>query len=265
MRITRNNWRARMTGDLRLADKAEATRRSYLLSTRQLFDWLEGEPELWDEDDVRRCLLFRQPRVSPSTFNVNLNGIRFFLRTTLRRDWPLLDYVTAKRPWRLPVVLSRREVRSLIGVVRDPQKRTMLVTIYGLGLRHSEALALRSDDIDSDRRMVWIRNGKGRRDRFVTLPRHCSAGCGTTGRSTARRSNPIASSSRRRPAARRTGPRCRRPSSPRAGRSASTSRPPFTASAIATQRICSRAASACRRSRSCWGTERCARRGCTCT
>lgn len=171
MKITRNNWRARMTEDLLLADYTESTRESYLLSTRQLFDWLPGEPQQWHEDDLRRYFLYRREQVCPSTFNVNLHGIRFFIRTTLERDWPLLEKVGVKRRQRLPVVLSRQEVRSLLGVVRDAQKRTMLVTIYGLGLRHSEALALRAEDIDSDRLMVWVRDSKGRRDRIVTLPR----------------------------------------------------------------------------------------------
>jgi site-specific recombinase XerD len=171
MTITRSNWRARMTEDLLLADYTKATRESYLLSTRQLFDWLKGEPEQWQQDDVRRFFLYRREQVSPSTFNVNLHGIRFFIRTTLGRDWPLLEQVGVRRPQRLPVVLSRQEVRALLGVVRDGQKRTMLVTIYGLGLRHSEALSLRTEDIDSGRLMVWVRDGKGRRDRIVTLPR----------------------------------------------------------------------------------------------
>jgi len=171
MKVTRKNWRARMTEDLLLADYTEATRESYLLSARQLFDWLKGEPEQWQEDDLRRYFLYRREQVSPSTFNVNLHGIRFFIRTTLSRDWPLLEHVGVKRRQRLPVVLSRQEVRSLLGVVRDVQKRTMLVTIYGLGLRHSEALALRAEDIDSDRLMAWVRDAKGRRDRIVTLPR----------------------------------------------------------------------------------------------
>lgn len=171
MKITRDNWHARMTEDLLLADYTESTRESYLLSTRQLFDWLRSEPEQWQEDDLRRYFLYRRKRVSPSTFNVNLHGIRFFIRTTLGRDWPLLEHVGVRRRQRLPVVLSRQEVRALLGVVRDAQKRTMLVTIYGLGLRHGEALALRAEDIDSDRLMAWVRNAKGGRDRIVTLPR----------------------------------------------------------------------------------------------
>lgn len=171
MKITRKNWRKRMAQDLLLADYTEATRESYLLSTRQLFDWLKGEPEQWHEDDVRGYFLYRREQVAPSTFNVNLHGIRFFLRTTMGKDWPLLEHVNVKRRQRLPVVLSRQEVRSLLGAVRDAQKRTVLVTIYGLGLRISEALALRTEDIDSDRLMTWVRDSKGRRDRIVTLPR----------------------------------------------------------------------------------------------
>jgi integrase/recombinase XerD len=165
------NWRGRMAEDLLLADYTKATRASYLLSTRQLFDWLPAEPEQWQEDDVRGYFLHRRAQVSPSTFNVNLHGIRFFLRTTLGRDWALLEQVGVKRRKRLPVVLSRHEVRSVLGVVRDPLKRTMLTTIYGLGLRLGEALSLRAEDIDSDRLMAWVRDAKGRRDRGVALPR----------------------------------------------------------------------------------------------
>jgi integrase/recombinase XerD len=171
MEITRMNWRGRMAEDLLLADYTKATRASYLLSTRQLFDWLPTEPEHWQEDDVRGYFLHRREQVSPSTFNVNLHGIRFFLRTTLGRDWALLEQVGVKRRHRLPVVLSRQEVRSVLGVVRDPLKRTMLMTIYGLGLRLGEALSLRAEDIDSDRLMAWVRDAKGRRDRIVALPR----------------------------------------------------------------------------------------------
>jgi site-specific recombinase XerD len=171
MTITRENWRARMTEDLTLADYTESTKESYLLATRQLVDWLEGEPEQWQEDDLRRYFLERRKQVAPSTFNVNLHGIRFFVGTTLGRDWPVLEHVGVRRRKRLPVVLSRQETRTLLGAVRDPLKRTMLTTIYGLGLRLCEVLALRAEDIDSDRLMVWVRNPKGHRDRIVTLPR----------------------------------------------------------------------------------------------
>ena len=162
-----------MSEDLKLRDYRDRTQQAYLLVVRQLVQWLDREPALWTEEDLRRYFLYlrAEKKAAPSSINVALQGIRFFVRTTMDLDWPVLERIGVKRRKRLPVVLSRDEVRTVLGVVRDPMKRTMLTTIYGLGLRLTEALSLRSEHIDSDRRMVWIRSGKGARDRGVVLPR----------------------------------------------------------------------------------------------
>ena len=83
----------------------------------------------------------------------------------------MLEIIGVNLPRKLPVVLSRKEVHAILSVIREPMRRTALTTIYGLGLRLGEVLRLRSEHIDSDRLMVWVRNGKGVRDRGVVLPR----------------------------------------------------------------------------------------------
>jgi len=171
--VTRDNWRSRMSEDLRLRDYSDKMQSSYLLAVRQLLQWLDREPATWTEDDIRRYFLYlrEEKGAAPSSINVALHGIRFFVRHTLGEDWPVLELIGVKRPRRLPVVLSRPEVRTVLSVVRDPMRRTMLTTIYGLGLRLGEALRLRTEHIDADRLMVWVRSGKGVRDRGVLLPR----------------------------------------------------------------------------------------------
>lgn len=171
--ITLKNWRTRMSEDLRLADYSPRTQEAYLLAARQLVEWVGREPATWSEDDARRYFLYlrEEKRLAPSSINVRLHGIRFFVAHTLGRDWSVLDLISVARTKKLPVVLSRPEVRKLLGVVRRPMYKIALTTIYGLGLRLGEALALRAEDIDSDRCMVWVRNGKGQKDRSVTLPR----------------------------------------------------------------------------------------------
>ncbi len=171
--ITLENWRTRMSEDLRLADYSPRTQEAYLLAARQFVEWAGGEPETWTDDDARRYFLHlrEDKRLAPSSINVRLHGVRFFVEHTLGRDWPALELVRVARSRKLPVVLSRAEVRTLLSAVRLPMRKVALTTIYGLGLRLGEALALRTEDIDADRLMVWVRNGKGQKDRAVTLPR----------------------------------------------------------------------------------------------
>jgi integrase len=90
---------------------------------------------------------------------------------TLQRDWAIFDLLRVNRPQALPVVLSTTEVRAVLGGVRHPVRRMALATIYALGLRLGEGLGLESDHIDGERLLVWVRDGKGAKDRGVPLPR----------------------------------------------------------------------------------------------
>ena len=98
-------------------------------------------------------------------------ALRFFFIRTLQRDWQVFDLLRVHKPQRLPIVLSTGEVRAVLQAVRHPVRRMALTSIYALGLRLNEALPLASEDIDSQRLMVWLRDAKGAKDRGVPLPR----------------------------------------------------------------------------------------------
>ncbi len=97
-------------------------------------------------------------------------GIKFFFERTLQREWVTFDLVRPPKSKKLPVVLSREEVRQVLGNLKQFHYRVCLTTIYSCGLRLGEGLRLQVADIDSDRQMLHVRQGKGAKDRYVPLP-----------------------------------------------------------------------------------------------
>jgi integrase/recombinase XerD len=98
-----------------------------------------------------------------------LCGIKFFYERTLSREWKVFELVRPVREKKLPAILSRDEVRRILGCVRLPVYRACLTTIYVCGLRLQEGAQLQVADVDSARGLLHI-HGKGRRDRYVPVP-----------------------------------------------------------------------------------------------
>lgn len=111
--------------------------------------------------------LARQDGISWSYYNHNVSAIRFFYREVLRRDWPLERIPHGRRGRRLPVVLSRQEVFRLWRPLYQPKRRLLLMTAYAGALRPAEVIQLRVEDLDAERMLIRIRQGKGSRDRLV--------------------------------------------------------------------------------------------------
>jgi len=166
-------WLLRMRDDMRLRDFRPRTQEAYELAARLLVRHVGRPPESLSEDDLRAYFLhLREVRkIAPSTLNVAVHGIRFLFMHTLGRDWAFFDLLRVNKPRTLPVVLATAEVRAVLAAVRHPVRRVALATIYALGLRLGEALALEVGHIDSARLLVWIRDGKGAVDRGIPLPR----------------------------------------------------------------------------------------------
>jgi site-specific recombinase XerD len=89
----------------------------------------------------------------------------------MQRDWSVFDLLRVNKPLTLPTVLSTTEVRDLLVSIRHPVRRMALETIYALGLRLGEGLRLETGHVDAERLMVWVRDGKGAKDRAVPMPR----------------------------------------------------------------------------------------------
>jgi site-specific recombinase XerD len=167
------SWRERLIEDMRLHDYRPRTQEAYLLAVRLFMEWVKVPPAQVTDEQVRAYFLYLREvkKLSPSTINIAMHALRFFFEHTMQRKWPVFEVLRVKKPLKLPVVLSQVEVRTVLGAVRHPVRRLALTTIYALGLRLGEGRLLQTSDIDSQRLMVWVRDGKGAKDRGVPLPR----------------------------------------------------------------------------------------------
>jgi integrase/recombinase XerD len=168
--------RQRMIEDLQLRGYSESTQTLYVTAVRQLCDHFGKTPGKITEEDLRDYFLFGKnvKKWSRSTSTVALCGIKFFYENTIKRPWPTLLFIRPGREKKLPVVLSRGEVRDILSNIQRPHHRACLTTIYSCGLRLSEGTHLEVGDIDGDRRFIWVRKSKGHmggKDRNVPLPK----------------------------------------------------------------------------------------------
>jgi len=163
--------RQRLIEDLQLRNYAPGTVRAYVDHVSWLARYYRKSPDQLDQEQVRAYLvhLVQERQLSWSHYNVTVCALRFLYRVTLGRDWPIKHIPYAKRPRKLPSVLSGAEVIRLLECVPKLLHRLVLLTIYGTGLRVSEAIRLRIEDIDSQRMLIHVRSGKGAKDRLVPL------------------------------------------------------------------------------------------------
>ncbi len=160
--------RQRMLEDMEIRNLSPNTQKNYLRQVAQFAMHFGKSPDQLGPEEIRTYLLSLVRRdASCNQFNVCRSALRFFFRVTLKREFP--DIVCAKRPKKLPVVLSPSEVAQLLTTPKKLKHRAILSTLYAAGLRVSELVGLRVADIDSKRMVIRVRQGKGNKDRYVML------------------------------------------------------------------------------------------------
>jgi site-specific recombinase XerD len=163
--------RRRMIDDMTLRNLAPKTIESYVQRISGFATYFGTSPEHLGPDHVRAYLLHlvHERRLSWSHFNQVRSALRFLYRVTLKQEWVMQDVVCAKKPHTLPVVLSLDEVTRFFAAITNLKHRAILMTAYAAGLRLSEVTHLRVADIDSQRMVIRVRQGKGQKDRYVML------------------------------------------------------------------------------------------------
>jgi len=162
--------RQRMLEDLRIRNLSEATQEAYLRQVAAFARHFGRSPAELGPEHVRSWQIHLVERgLSWSTLNIAVCALRFLYGVTLGRDWAVQFIPYAKPEKKLPVVLSPQEVQRLFDAVTNPKHRAILMVAYSGGLRVSEIAHLRVEDIDSQRMVIHVRRGKGRKDRFVPL------------------------------------------------------------------------------------------------
>jgi integrase/recombinase XerD len=154
--MTMTTLRRRLLEDLQLRGLAPTTQQCDLAAVHQLAQHYRRPPDQLSDEELRQYFLFllNEKKVAESTFRIHLYGIRFFYERRLKRPWPVFDLVRPRTLQKLPVVLSRRQVRSLLVLVANPTARMCLQLIYACGLRLREGTQLQVADIDAQRLLV---------------------------------------------------------------------------------------------------------------
>jgi|CXWL01.1.fsa_nt_gi site-specific recombinase XerD len=164
--------RQRMIDDLRVRNYSLKTADVYVRAVAQFARHFGKSPDELGPEHIREYQIFlvNTRKASWPLFNVAVCALRFFYKVTLEKPWMIEHIPYPKQERRLPVVLSREEIATFFEAVSNLKHRTVLMTMYGCGVRIAEALALRVNDIDSNRMLIRVEQGKGRRDRYTILP-----------------------------------------------------------------------------------------------
>lgn len=162
--------RDRMDADLKLAGYSPVTRKVYLARTKAFALHFKRSPAEMGEAEIRQYLLHVVSKgISRSSYVQIRAALRFLYCVTLGRAVEVASVPVQRKRRALPVVLSTAEVAALLRAIRDPKYTAIMMVLYGAGLRISEACRLRSGDIDSTRMLIWVRGGKGGKDRCTLL------------------------------------------------------------------------------------------------
>jgi len=162
--------RQRMLDDMRMRKLADSTQKNYIRAVEQLTRYLKRSPDTATAEDLRDYQLHLvDAGTTPARLNNLITGLRFFYRTTLRTPAVLSLMSPLPEPERLPVVLSAEEVAEILTCAPNLKAQTALSVAYGAGLRGSEVVCLKTTDIDADRMVIHVEQGKGSKDRTAML------------------------------------------------------------------------------------------------
>jgi integrase/recombinase XerD len=163
--------RQRMLEDMRLRNFSPHTQTSYLLQIAQFARYFAKSPEVLGPDEIRTYQLYltTEKKLAPGSLQITASALRFLYKVTLKRPWDVEDLPSPKKLQTLPIVLSHEEVTHFLEAVRTVKQRTILTVCYAAGLRIAEATHLKITDIDSQRMVIRVDQGKGRKDRYVML------------------------------------------------------------------------------------------------
>lgn len=162
--------RQRMIDDMTIRGLGQKTQEDYIRAVRNFTRFFGASPDQAGFEDLRRYQLhMRHEGVGVASMNSAVSALRFLFKVTLRRagDVDQLGYI--RGPRKLPVVLSFEEVGRLLEAAPGLKYKAAFSVAYGAGLRASEVVTLKVSDIDSERMVIRVEQGKGRKDRFAML------------------------------------------------------------------------------------------------
>ena len=163
--------RMRMIADMSARTLGPASQTSHLRACKRFAAWLRRSPDTATPDDVKHFQLhLMDTGASICTRNQTMTGVKFLFRVTLRRHDLVAEIFSLKEPVKVPLVLSKKEIKRILAMAPSLKARVMLSLAYGCGMRAGEVVRLKVGDIDSAQQIIRIVQAKGRKDRNVMLP-----------------------------------------------------------------------------------------------
>ena len=166
----------RMREELVRRNYAPSTVECYVRSVAEFAKHFNKPPDQLGAEEIRSWQLFliNEKRVKLPSYIQAICGLRFFYSHTLNRKVEIERIPFPRREKKLPLILSKEEVKALLTAPKNLAHRAILATLYGAGLRVSEATSLNVDDLDPSRGVIWVRGGKGRRTDRSCSPSRCA-------------------------------------------------------------------------------------------
>jgi integrase/recombinase XerD len=156
--------------ELKIKNYSPKTIKSYLYGLREYFTFKKDRFQKLDQEDIRNFLLACEKKnISPQSRNVYLSAITFYYRNVVKCRQKF-EIQRAKKPKSLPVVLSRSDIEKILHSSQNVKHRLLLSLAYGAGLRVSEVVSLKVQDIDMEERTLHLKQAKGQKDRIGLLP-----------------------------------------------------------------------------------------------
>jgi site-specific recombinase XerD len=160
-----------MVEELERRNYSQSTASAYTRTIKDLAQYFKRPPDLLGADQLReyQAYLFRERKLAPNTGNQRTAALRFFFVALPKRPWTIAETPYPRKTFRLPKVLSIEQVSKLIDAAPTLFYRVLLMALYATGLRRAELAHLKLRDIDSERMVIHVKGGKGRKDRDVML------------------------------------------------------------------------------------------------
>ncbi|MCL2722794.1 MAG: site-specific integrase, partial [Treponema sp.] len=164
------HWKNKLDIELRSRKYSPRTRKAYMYYNSLICRTLQKPPEEIRCDDVTEfiALMEKNNEYSASAINLAVSAIKFFFRNVLKKD-DIDEHHRPHQDGRLPMILSKEEVHKILAAEKNPKHRLLLMLVYSSGLRVSEVVKLKREHIDLSRKVIYIRQSKGRKDRSTLL------------------------------------------------------------------------------------------------
>ena len=155
--------------EMKIRNFSSKTIKAYLYYNKQFVKFANKDIDCIRNEDIKQYLEYLVDQgFSFSTLNVAINALKFYYTQILKRKF-FFDIRHAKKEKKLPVVLSKQEIDKMIKVTENPKHKFLIKLLYSTGMRISEVVKIKMSDVDFERKLILVRSGKGKKDRYTLL------------------------------------------------------------------------------------------------